>query len=54
MKRERLEKTFGVLLAGLFEAEKCRKARAKRRRRPRDGSGVFTLADLSDRRPPAF
>lgn len=51
MKRHRLEKTLGVLLAGLFEAEKCRKARAKRRRRPRDGSGVFTVASLSAQRP---
>jgi hypothetical protein len=54
MKRDRLVQTLGVLLAGLFEAEKCRKRRPKRRRRARDGSGVFTLASLAQPRPPAF
>jgi hypothetical protein len=55
MKREcLLVQTFGVLLAGLFEAEKSKKRPPKRRRRARDCSGVFTLASLSTRQPPAF
>lgn len=59
MKRDRLVHTFGVLLAGLIEAEKDARQEQARRRRVRHGSGVYRLRDarpairLSEP-PPAF
>lgn len=41
MTRDALVHTFGVLLAGMFEAEKSRRDETRRRRRT--GSGVFPL-----------
>jgi hypothetical protein len=44
MKRDRVVHTFGILLAGLFEAEKdARQEHVRRRRVQRHASGVYTL-----------
>ena len=43
---DRLVETFGILLAGMMEAEKRIVAEPEpRRRRQREGSGVFSLPD---------
>lgn len=58
MDRERLVHTFGILLAGMIEAEKrvaqpLPAPRRNKRRRQHQGSGVYVLPEGGDAPPQA-